>query len=424
MIRFLFLGLIRDKHRSLLPIIVTVTGVFLAVVFHSWMTGILGGSIEYNAKFSTGHVKVMTNSYAENINQMPNDLALYETDKITRELKSMFPQMKWAERIHFAGLIDIPDETGETVEQGPAVGFGLDILTPGSEELDRMNIREALKSGKIPEKQGEVLLSNLFAEKLGVDVGDKLTLIGSTMYGEMAFYNFILSGTVEFGTTALDRGTIIADLQDVRMALNMENAAGEILGFIKNGYFDSEIVDPVVQEFNDEFHDPEDEFSPVMKSLKDMSSMGKLLDYSSQLLGILIFIFMLAMSIILWNAGLLGGIRRYGEFGMRLAIGEEKDHVYKTMIMESLIIGILGSIIGVAVGMLLAWYLQEYGLNFGKMMKNATIMMPSVFKAHITPQTWYIGFIPGVFSTLIGTMLSGIAIYKRQTAQLFKELQS
>jgi len=45
-------------------------------------------------------------------------------------------------------------------------------------------------------------------------------------------------------------------------------------------------------------------------------------------------------------------------------------------------------------------------------------------RAHITPETWYIGFIPGVFSTFIGTMLSGIGIYKRQTAQLFKELES
>jgi putative ABC transport system permease protein len=58
------------------------------------------------------------------------------------------------------------------------------------------------------------------------------------------------------------------------------------------------------------------------------------------------------------------------------------------------------------------------------MMKNATIMMPTVFKARITPETWFIGFIPGVLSTLIGTMLSGIGIYKRQTAQLFKELES
>jgi len=146
-------------------------------------------------------------------------------------------------------------------------------------------------------------------------------------------------------------------------------------------------------------------------------------EYASKLMGILIFVFMIAMSLVLWNAGLLGGLRRYGEFGMRLAIGENKDHVYKTMVYESVLIGITGSMLGVMIGMAFAWYLQKYGININ-MMKNATIMMPTVFKARITPVTWYIGFIPGVFSTLIGTMLSGIGIYKRQTAQLFKELQA
>ena len=51
-------------------------------------------------------------------------------------------------------------------------------------------------------------------------------------------------------------------------------------------------------------------------------------------------------------------------------------------------------------------------------------MMPGVFRAQITNATWYIGFIPGLVSTQLGTMLAGIGIYKRQTAQLFKELEA
>ena len=79
--------------------------------------------------------------------------------------------------------------------------------------------------------------------------------------------------------------------------------------------------------------------------------MGFLVEYSGKLQGILVFVFIMAMSLILWNAGLLGGLRRYGEFGMRLAIGEEKSHVYKTMLLESLIIGFLGSVAGVIAGL-------------------------------------------------------------------------
>lgn len=424
MIKFILKGIIRDRHRSVLPIIVTATGVMLTVVFHSWLTGVLDDSIEYNARFASGHVKILTPAYFNNIDQMPNDFAILGTGELTGKLEKLYDDMEWVERIHFAGLVDVPDENGETVAQGPALGFGIDMLSDNSKETARMNIPTALKSGRLPSEPGEVLLSESFAEKLGVKTGDPITLIGSTMYRELAIYNFVLAGTVEFGTKALDRGTIIADISDVRKALNMDDAAGEILGFIEGEYFNEEITEDIIADFNNRYYDENDRFSSMMISLKDQNNMGVFVDYSNKLLGILLLIFVVAMSIILWNTGLLGGLRRYGEFGMRLAIGEDKNHVYRTMIYESIMISIIGSLSGVALGLLIASYLQNHGIDLGIMMENATIMIPSVFRARITTQTLYIGFIPGVLSTIIGAMLAGIGIYKRQTAKLIKELQT
>jgi putative ABC transport system permease protein len=424
MIKFLLKGLLRDRHRSLMPLIIVFLGVMLTVVFQSWISGVLGDGIESNARFVAGHVKVMTKAYAGNIDQMPNDLALLETDSMMNSLRKYLPQISWAERIHFAGLIDVPDASGETRAQGTIMGFGIDLLSGNKVEADRMNIPKSIVQGRLPVNSGEILVSNLLAQKLKVGPGDRVSLIGSTMYGEMAVYNFVIAGTVEFGTQAMDKGTMIADIRDVRKALNMEDATGEILGFFKTGYYDDELAGQVASQFNKDFNVKSDKFSPVMITLKMQNGMGILVDYSTKILGIMIFVFLVAMSLVLWNAGLLGGLRRYGEFGMRLAIGEEKGHVYKTMIYESLVIGIMGSVAGVIIGMGLAWYLQTHGIDLGKMMQNATIMMPTVFHAQITSETWFIGFIPGVFSTLIGTMLSGIGIYKRQTAQLFKELEA
>jgi putative ABC transport system permease protein len=68
--------------------------------------------------------------------------------------------------------------------------------------------------------------------------------------------------------------------------------------------------------------------------------------------GIFVFIFMIAMAIVLWNAGLLGGLRRYGEMGLRMAIGEHKGHIYRSLLSESLVIGIVGSVTGTIVGLL------------------------------------------------------------------------
>jgi putative ABC transport system permease protein len=105
-------------------------------------------------------------------------------------------------------------------------------------------------------------------------------------------------------------------------------------------------------------------------------------------------------------------------------MGEVKGHIYRSMIAESLLIGIAGSVVGVAAGLALAYLIQQKGLDLSGAMQNATMLMPGVFRTRITPEAWYIGFIPGIFATILGTMLSGIGIYRRQTARLFKELQS
>ena len=160
-----------------------------------------------------------------------------------------------------------------------------------------------------------------------------------------------------------------------------------------------------------------------MRALRDQNGLGEYMDMSNYFSFIASGIFVIAMSIVLWNVGLIGGLRRYGEMGLRLAIGEYKSHVYGSLVIESLFVGIAGSVIGTAIGLAAAWYLQVHGIDIGSMMKSATMMLPNVFRAHITSEAYYIGFIPGLFSTVLGTMLAGIGIYRRKTAQLFKELE-
>ena len=424
MIKFLFLGLIRDKSRSVVPVIVVATGVMLTVTMHAYIKGFMGDTIEMNAKFSNGHVKVMTGGYADNINQTPNDMALLGVSELIRDLENEFPEIDWTPRIQFGGLIDAPDENGETLSQGPALGMGIDLLGKESEEVERLNLRKSLVRGKMPEQSGEILISDLFSSKLDVEPGDKVTLIGSTMNGSMAMYNFTIAGTVSFGNDILDRGAIIADIEDARIALDMPDAAGEIPGFFREGFYENESALAIAQKFNTEKVSADSLYSPVMKSLSQQGSMGQYVRMSEYWANYIAMVFIFAMSLVLWNAGLLGGLRRYGEVGLRLAMGEEKDHVYSTLIIESVMIGIIGSVAGTALGLFFAWLLQEYGINISKMMEGSSIMMPTVIRARITPADYYLGFIPGLISTVIGTMLSGAGIYKRQTAKLFKELEA
>jgi len=423
MIKFIIKGILRDRSRSLFPILVVFFGVFLTVLFYCYMGGAVSSFIDTAAKFDTGHIKIMSRAYAENSDQMPNDLAYIGVGQLISELKLDFPGYVWTPRIRFGGLLDVPDEDGETRAQGPVAGLALDLFTEGSIEWELLGIENSIVQGKAPKKPGEILISDEFAARLGISLGETVTLIGSTMYGSMAAANFTVAGTVHFGISALDRGALVADVKDIQIALDMEDAAGEILGFFDDFVYREEEAYQTSLLFNAEYEGDENEFAPVMKSLHQQGGMIDMMGMINLYLPVLVSVFVIIMSIVLWNAGLIGSLRRYGEIGVRLAMGESKGHLYRSMITESLILGCIGTVIGTAFALVIAYWLQEKGFNISQLMQNATLLINDVIRAKVTTTSYVIGFIPGLLANALGSSIAGIGIYRRKTAQLMKELE-
>jgi putative ABC transport system permease protein len=424
MIRFILKGIIRDRARSIFPFLIVLAGAFLTVFLFCYIKSLAADLIRYNANLRHGYVKVMTRAYAKEADQIPNELASLHVSALIKDLQAEFPGYFWTRRIQFGGLLDIPDEKGETKTQGPIVGMAVDILTPSSPEPKLLELQKAIVRGRLPQKPGEILLSDDLAGKLDVQPGEKATLISSTMRGSMSMKNFVIAGTLRFGIMAMDRMGIIADLADIQNALDMEDAAGEVLGFAEDLVYRQEKAAAMAKAFNARFQGQTDEFLPVMQILGEQPGMEMLFIGLKYLTSIVIGIFMLAMSLVLWNASLIGSLRRYGEIGVRLAIGENKAHVYQSMIYESLMIGVLGSVAGTALGLAASYYLQVKGIDLSGMLRNITFLMPTVVRSRITPFAFVIGFIPGLLATFAGTAIAGLGIFKRQTAQLFKELET
>jgi len=423
MIRFLIKGLIRDRSRSLFPVLMVSAGAFLTVCLYSSMKGSISDMIDSSARFDTGHAKIMTRAYKDMSDQMPNDLALLGIDSLLERLRREHPDMIWTPRIKFGGLLDIPDETGQTRTQGPVFGMGINMLGRGTREIDILNLKKSIVRGRIPMDKNEILLSESFARKLNVEINDTATLLGATMYGAMTSYNFKVVGTIRFGMTALDRSTMIAHINDVRAALDMADGAGEIMCYTKDMVYADRLMTGLAEDFNKKYSNENDEFSPVMLSLGQQGLMRDMLRIVNALLSVIVLVFVFAMSLVLWNAGLMNGIRRYGEIGVRLAVGESKGGLYGSMIFESVCTGIVGSALGTALGLALSYWLQHTGIDLSTMMQKSTVLMSSIWRARVTPTSYYIGFLPGLFASVLGTMFAGIGIYRRQTSQLFRELE-
>ena len=423
MIKFIIKGILRDKSKSIIPIAVISVGVMVTVMMSGFLEGIFSDVINQNAKLDTGHVKIMTKPYAENKEQLPNDLALLEISELIDSLNLNYPDLIWTPRIKFGGIMDVPDASGNTKSQGPGMGLAMSIQNKESGELQRLQLKKSINKGRLPERSGEIILTDDYATKLNISPGEKITFFGTTMEGSMVFQSFEMTGTVRFGSPLMDKGTFIIDISDAQNMLDMENGTGELLGYFKDNRYDDQKALIISENFNTKFNESKDEYAPMMLTLKDQNGLRESLDMGDTFSGIFIFIFILAMSLVLWNTGLIGGLRRYNEFGIRLALGESKNNVFKLLLIEASVIGTIGSIIGTMLGIIFCYYLQEVGIDISDDTANSTIIMPSVMRAYVTPNLFFIGFIPGLFSMLFGTALAGRGIYKRETARLFKELE-
>ena len=484
MIRFLAKGLVRDRSRSLFPLLAIIITVTLVIFGIGFMEGAMNNFLQSTAVISSGHVKVVTKAYKKESNQLPNDLALFDTKNIIQTLSDMYPDYFWTPRITFGGLLDVPDKNGETKEQAPVFALGIDFFSEKSRQVEIWELEKCLISGRLPKDRDDALVSTKLAKQLGIGSGSSITLIGSTMDNAFTTYNFNVVGTFNLYKGQTDRQMMLVDISGARQALDMEDAASEILGYHNSLYYhDKEAVtirkhfnitysDSIAQIlrneeskdilsymngwneintieksklpqqrsnalFDNQMYDNSEEwgelsvedpsiYTPTMVALRDGSQLATMVDFSTVALGVMAGIFLVIVMIVLWNMGLMNGLRRYGEIGLRLAIGESKGQVYRSMVNEAVLIGFVGTLIGTIFGISITYYVQEFGIDYSEAINqlSTTMVMPNVFYAKVTPELYYIGFIPGVLATVLGTMLAGLAIYKREMSQLFKELET
>ena len=428
MMYFLTKGLLRDRSRSLFPVIIITITVAIVIFAIGFMKGSMNSVFQSTAVIISGHEKVVTRAYKEESQMLPNDLALLNVDQIIRNLDKEYPDHFWSPRITFGGLLDMPDKNGETRDQGPVYVLGIDLLKTGSRIIEIWELDKNLVNGRLPKTFNEALIGQKLADKLNITVGDTATYIGTTMHNAFTTYNFTIVGTFDLQKGQADSQMMLVDISGARKALDMENAASEILGFTHSLFYDDDKAVSLRSNYNENYSDSSDIFSPVMMALRDSSQqMGDMVEFVDAFLIIIGTIFLIIVMVVLWNMGLMNGLRRYGEIGLRLAMGESKGAVYRSMIVEAIIIGLTGTMIGTGLGLSIVYYVQQNGIDYSEVvatMSTASMVMPNVFYAKITPDLYYIGFIPGLIATVLGTMLAGIAIYKREMAQLFKELES
>jgi len=432
MIRWILRGIWRDKTRSLFPFLVITVGVTLLIYLLGFMEGTFAGMIDMSAHLDTGHLRFVNKPFYDEEHLNPLDRAL-AGQKETQQwlLQNGDPRIEWSPRIRWGAIMDVPDEKGETKSQTPVIGMAIEMLKESSAERERLNLEQSVIEGVVPSHSKEMLVGYKLAESLELTLGDQVTLLGQNFDGGMATDNYKVVGFVKFGLAAMDKKMALIDLTDAQQTFYMEDMVTDFLGFLPMnvGYLKYDglkqnIMDHIPGLKQNPPMDWASDDEPLILSVLDQRNLRELSIKFELVDDVVIGVFTFLMILVLWNAGLLNGVHRYGEMGLLLALGETHKKLIGLMAMEALVIGILGSAAGCIIGGGLVYYLQEVGISTHGVFESSGLMMSDTIRARVSLNAFIFAVIPGITASVLGNLIANLAIFQRSEANLFRELEA
>jgi len=203
------------------------------------------------------------------------------------------------------------------------------------------------KAGAFPQNNNEVILGSQAAALLGFSAGDTI---------ELASRSYIISGVLK-PTGAAEDNAIIADLAQSQKILNKEGKISlvEIAAFCQ-GCPISEMTLQIAEKF------PNGKVTAMKQAV--MSKMQSIEMFQSFSVGVSILVVFIGSLLVLVT--MMGSVNeRTREIGIFRAIGFRRGHVMQIILLEALLLGIIGGILGFALGSLIAYGIIPFVMKDG-----------------------------------------------------------
>ncbi len=345
MLKLAFRNLFRHKLRTGLTLAAVVFGVVGLILSGGFVQDMLVQLRESVIHSQLGHVQVYARGYHEYGQREPFRYMLAEPVQLATKLSKLPGVEDVMQRIQFIGLLnngraDLPI-IGEGVEpeKEARLGSAIEILAGRQlEDSDRYGM----------------LVGEGVAEALRLSTGDDATLVLTTPDGALNSLDFEVVGIMRTMSRDYDARALRISLQAAQELLLTEQAHRLVLRLTDTAATDvlrdalSERL--LAQEFD-------------IKTWYELAEFyGKSVDLYQRQFGILMLIVLVMVLLGVANSVNMTIYERTGEVGTMLALGSRNGDVFKLLLIENLLLGVLGAAIGVGVGLALAWLISQIGI--------------------------------------------------------------
>ncbi len=368
-IKIAWRNIMRNKKRS--GIIIAVIAISLAIFI--FVRGIQIGSydnmIENYTGYYIGHIQI----HKKGFTQRMNITDYIENSGAVREVLSKQPDISFAERIVFSGLIG----SGENSTGVMIVGIDppnekrisklYDKITEGShltkkdEKLIR-NVKYTDEEGHeetVTVEDEPIVIGEELAENLEIGLRDKVIVYTQTTQGDFDGVACRVKGVFRTGVEELDKITAFIPINLAQDLLRMPNKVNTFVIKVDPYKKMDEVARRLKQKLNPDGLE-------VLTWIEAYPMMDQLIrmDYISGIF-ILVFVLLIVFAGIL-NVILMSAVERTKEFGVMMALGTKGHQISLLVAIESFLLGLVGTTLGAIGGSALVLYFARKGIDLSK----------------------------------------------------------
>lgn len=340
-------NLVRNRKRALAALLVIIMGAAMIILAEGFIQWIFWAMREATIQSQLAHVQVVRPGYHQAGVGAPYDYLLPEKSPV-RDAVSMTLGVKLvAPRLAVTGLIS----HGETT-----ISFIAEGVDPKKEIL----LSKALRIVKGKDLSGlnakEVILGRGLARALGVGPGARIALLVTSTTGGINAVEAQVSGLFVSSNQAYDDAALRLPIGLARTLLRVEGAHSWLVLLEE-----TDQTDHFIEQFRSRFPEKSTrvEFIPWYAHA---DYYNKTVALFSQQMSVLRLIIGVIIILSISNMLAMNVLERTGEIGTLLAVGFRRGKVMQLFALEGLMLGLLGGIVGVAIGYGLAELISVIGI--------------------------------------------------------------
>ncbi len=263
----------------------------------------------------------------------------------------------------------------------------------------------------------EIVIGAVLAENLKVGVGDELTFLGSGRDGSFAAAVATVVGILDTGLEEVDRSMAQVPLGWFQEVFSMGDYGHSVVIRLPS----LERVPTAALVLRDQFRGRDeltvldwDALMPGLRQAIESDMAGAWFQYG-------ILVVLVAFSVL--NTQLMSVLERTREFGVMLSLGLRPQRLAHLVGMETLLLAILGLVLGMLGGGLLSWYLSYAGFSYPGMEEMAArFMLPDRMYPEVSLLSMSVGPLAVFCGAMLAALYPALRLFRLQPVAAMREV--